>query len=118
MENISKPPPIASHSDPSSSGLGNRSLSPRTRVLVACSLVGPLLWTATYLIEGVTRPGYDAWQQPISTLSLGPGGSLQQVNFVVFGILTVLSAFGWYRVLLPGRAALGFPCSKSSLASV
>jgi uncharacterized membrane protein len=108
MKNISEPPPIASRS-----GLGNRSLSPRTRVLVACSLVGPLLWTATYLIEGVTRPGYDAWQQPISALSLGPGGWVQQVNFVVFGVLTVLSAFGWYRILGSCRAAIGFPLFQS-----
>jgi hypothetical protein len=25
-----------------------------------------------YLIEGVTRPGYSAWQQTISSLSFGP----------------------------------------------
>jgi uncharacterized membrane protein len=34
---------------------------------------------------------------------------VQQANFVVFGVLTLLSAFGWYRVLRPGRACIGFP---------
>ncbi len=34
---------------------------------------------------------------------------MQQVNFVVFGVLLVLSAVGWYRVLAPGRGAIWFP---------
>jgi hypothetical protein len=76
---------------------------------VSCGGIGALLFTATYLLEGVTRPGYDAWQQPISALRLGLGGWVQRVNFVVFGVLLVLSAVGWYRVLLPERGAIWFP---------
>ena len=68
-----------------------------------------LLFTLTYLIEGVTRTGYDAWQQAISLLSLGPGGFVQQVNFVIFGILMLCSAFGWRTVLKGGRAETWFP---------
>lgn len=34
---------------------------------------------------------------------------MQQVNFVVFGVLLVLSAVGWYRVLTPARGAFWFP---------
>jgi hypothetical membrane protein len=60
-------------------------------------------------VEGFTQPGYDAWQQPISALSLGPGGWVQQVNFVVFGVLMLLSAAGWYRFLTPERGAIWFP---------
>ncbi|MGO8948731.1 MAG: DUF998 domain-containing protein [Ktedonobacterales bacterium] len=63
----------------------------------------------TYLIEGFTRPGYDAWLQPISSLSLGPGGWVQQVNFIVYGVLLLLSSVGWYRFLPPGRGAIWFP---------
>jgi hypothetical protein len=70
--------------------------------------VGAFLFTASYLLEGVTRPGYDAWQQPISALSLGPGGWMQQANFVVFGVLLALSALGWYRLLTPAPAAPWF----------
>jgi hypothetical protein len=32
---------------------------------------GSSIFAATYLIEGVTRPGYNTWQQLISALSLG-----------------------------------------------
>ncbi|HEX6543881.1 MAG TPA: DUF998 domain-containing protein [Ktedonobacterales bacterium] len=60
-------------------------------------------------MEGITRPDYDAWIQPMSALSLGPGGWVQQVNFAVYGVLLVLSAVGWYRVLTPSRGAIWFP---------
>ncbi len=113
MENISEPTPIAGQSGTSSSGLEKGLLSPLTFGLVGCSAIGAFLFTGTYLIEGITRPGYDAWQQAISTLSLGPGGWVQQVNFVFFGLLTLLSVFGWYRLLTPGRASIWFPLFQS-----
>jgi hypothetical protein len=113
MGNSSEPLWRGSQSDLSPSGLGNGFLSPLTLGLVSCGGVGALLFTVTYLIEGITRPGYDAWQQPISALSLGPGGWVQQVNFVVFGILLVFSAVGWLRLLTPGRASIGFPLFQS-----
>ena len=108
MEHIAEPSSRADQSDmPSSWEKGLR--SPLTFGLVSCGAVGAFLFTVTYLIEGVTRPGYDAGTQPISALSLGPGGWVQQVNFVVFGVLMVLSAVGWYRFLTPGRGAIWFP---------
>lgn len=91
------------------SGLDGAVLSSATLLLVSCSVVGSLLFTLTYLVEGITRPGYDAWQQANSLLSLGPGGWVQQVNFVVFGVLMLCSAFGWRKVLKGGRAATWFP---------
>lgn len=109
MEHLSEPSPIANRSDTSPSGLGDRSLSPLALGLVCCGGVGALLFTATYVVEGLTRLGYDWTQQPISALSLGQGGWVQQVNFVVFGLLLMLSAVGWYQVLTPGRAAIAFP---------
>jgi hypothetical protein len=73
-----------------------------------CGGVGAVLFTAIYLLEGISRPGYAAWRQPISALSLGPGGSLQQASFILFGVLLVLAAVGWYRFLMPGRGAIWF----------
>lgn len=109
MQNNAFATPLAGQAESPSSGLVKSSRSPLTLGLVSCGGVGAFLFTATYLLEGATRPGYSAWQQPISALSLGPGGWVQQVNFVVFGILTLLSAVGWYRFLSPGRAAIWFP---------
>src|SRR5260370_22405467 len=59
-------------------------LSPRTLFLIGCGVFGGVLFTVAYLIEGVTRPSYDAVQYAMSVLSLGPGGWVQQVNFVIF----------------------------------
>jgi len=70
--------------------------------LLICGTLGPLLFDAVYLIEGATRPGYDGWQQAISTLSLGPGGWLQQANFIGLGVLTVAVAIVWRRILKGG----------------
>jgi hypothetical protein len=33
-----------------------------TRVLLACGVIGPLLFIIMFLIEGATRPGYSAWR--------------------------------------------------------
>lgn len=109
MELRSESTSIANRSDRSSAGLGKSLQSPLTFGLMLGGGVGAVLFTATYLLEGAMRPGYDAWQQPISALSLGPGGWIEQVNFIVFGVLLVLSAVGWYRFLMSGRAALWFP---------
>jgi len=64
-------------------------------------------------LEGATRAGYRALAQPISALSLGPGGWVQQLNFIVFGVLVCLSAAGWRAALAPGRGALAFPVLRA-----
>jgi len=71
--------------------------------------VGGLVFTGVYLAEGATRAGYRALAQPISALSLGPGGWAQQLNFIVFGVLVCASAAGWRTALAHGRGAVAFP---------
>lgn len=83
---------------------------PRVLLLwLTFGLAGAVLFTIIYLIEGVLRPGYSAWQQAISALSLGPGGWIQQANFVVFGICTLCMAFAWRKVLKGSVYALVYP---------
>jgi hypothetical protein len=48
--------------------------TPLALVLVTTGAAWSFLFLAVYLLEGATHPGYDAWTQPVSTLSLGPGG--------------------------------------------
>src|SRR6516225_7889212 len=90
-------------------GLDGGALSVRAWLLLAAGTAGGLAFTGVYLAEGATRAGYRALAQPISALSLGPGGWVQQLNFIVFGVLVCLSAAGWRAVLAPGRGALAFP---------
>src|SRR5260221_477703 len=76
---------------------------------LSCGTIGSVLFTITYLIEGVTHPDYSAWQQAISALSLGPGGWVQQINFVVFGVIVVFTAFAWRKFLKGGVGATWYP---------
>jgi hypothetical protein len=108
MAHLSEPTSIARQSDLSSSSLGKGLQSPRTFGLMLSGGVGAVLFTTIYLLAGITRSGYDAWQQPISALSLGPGGWVEQVNFIGYGLLLVISAAGWYWFLRPAKAAFWF----------
>ena len=94
---------------PRRAGLDGGALSVRAWLLLAAGTAGGLVFAGVYLAEGATRAGYRALAQPISALSLGPGGWVQQLNFIVFGVLVCLSAAGWRAALAPGRGAVAFP---------
>jgi hypothetical protein len=92
-------------------------ISPLALFLIGCGAFGGVLFAVTYLIEGATRPGYDAMQYAISVLSLGPGGWVQQVNFVVFGALALVSAIGWRMALTPGIGRVWYPLLKAIIGA-
>ena len=94
-------------------GLNSGALSVRAWLLLAAGTAGGLVFTGVYLAEGATRAGYRALAQPVSALSLGPGGWAQQLNFIIFGLLVCLSAAGWRAALAPGRGALAFPVLRA-----
>src|SRR5262249_18277648 len=71
----------------------------RLRLWLTYGVTGTVLFPIIYLIEGATRPGYNAWQQAISTLSLGPGGWLQQANFIMCGLSVLWLACVWRQIL-------------------
>jgi len=69
----------------------------RTRLLLAIGVVAPPLFAVALLIEGFARPGYSSWRDMGSVLSVGPGGWQQIVNFIVCGLLIMVSAVGLAR---------------------
>lgn len=79
------------------------------RLLITGGAIGPLLFTMVYLIEGATRPGYDAWRQAASALSLSEQGWMQIVNFIVCGLLILGFAVGLRQTLRGGRGATWGP---------
>ena len=93
-------------------GLAGGALSVWAWLLLAAGTAGGLVFTGVYLAEGATRAGYRALAQPISALSLGPGGWVQQLNFIIFGVLVCASAAGWRAALAPGRGAVVFPALR------
>jgi hypothetical protein len=77
-----------------------------TQLLLACGVLAPCLFTAVYLIEGATRPGYDPWLHAVGNLSLSDQGWLQVVNFIVSGLLIIGFATGLRQTLCSGEGAL------------
>jgi hypothetical protein len=80
-----------------------------TMLLIACGAIGPLLFIVVLLIEGATRPGYSAWHNYGSSLSLGPGGWMQIANFIVCGLLTLCFAIGLRQVFRTGKSSVWGP---------
>ncbi len=80
-----------------------------TRLLIAGGAIGPLLFVIVLLIEGATRPGYSAWHNYGSSLSLGDQGWMQITNFIVCGLLTIGFAIGLRRVFRTGRSSVWGP---------
>jgi hypothetical protein len=78
-------------------------------ILLVIGVVTSLAFNLTYLVDGWVRPGYDWIAQPMSALSLGPGGAVQVTNFLVFGIAGVVTAFAWRPTLAPGLGAVWYP---------
>jgi Protein of unknown function (DUF998) len=79
------------------------------RLLLACGVVGPVLFNVTYLIEGATRPGYNSLRLTVSALESGPLGWIQVANFIVFGLLIGCFAVGLRKALVRGFGATLLP---------
>ena len=81
--------------------------SDRRRLWVAVLASGAFLVAG--LVGGALRPGYDAWHQSISALSLGPGGWMQDGLFLFLGCALVSTVPVWRRILTNGIGARGYP---------
>src|SRR5438270_12739199 len=80
-----------------------------TRFLIAGGAIGPLLFMIALLIEGATRPGYSAWHNYGSSLSLSDQGWMQIVNFLVCGLLSLCFAVGLRQVFRQGKGSTWGP---------
>lgn len=89
------------------------SISPTLLRWLTLGTVGSIFFTLVYTVEGMTRPGYSPWRQAISALSLGPGGWVQQVNFIIFGVISVLTAIAWRKFLSGGPGAVWYPIFRT-----
>jgi hypothetical membrane protein len=67
------------------------------RLLLTLGAAGPVIFVAAYLVNGGAQPGYNAWHDTISTLSLAHHGWIQVANFMLYGVLTLCFAEGLRR---------------------
>lgn len=80
-----------------------------TRLQLWAGTIGPLFFVVVLLIEGATRPGYNAWHSFGSSLSLGSQGWMQIANFLICGVLMLGFAFGLRQALHTGKGAVWGP---------
>jgi hypothetical protein len=80
-----------------------------TNLLISGGVIGPLLFIVVFLIEGATRPGYNAWRTDVSYLALSNQGWEQIANFLVCGSLCIAFAVGLQRIWRTGRASVWGP---------
>lgn len=81
-----------------------------TAALAAAGIVGPILFTVTFVVQGLFRlDEYSPVAESVSALEAGPGGWVQQVNFVVFGLLTIAFAVGLHLGVRPSRVGIVGP---------
>ena len=73
-------------------------------------IAGPVLFTLGFLAQEQLRRGeYDPVSEVVSALEAGSHGWIQQVNFVVLGVLTMIFAVGLHRGLAHSRAGIVGP---------
>ena len=73
-------------------------------------IIGPVLFTATYMAQEFFRQDeYSPIAEPVSALEAGPNAWVQQANFVVFGLLTLVFAVGVHRGVRPSRGGVVGP---------
>jgi hypothetical protein len=82
---------------------------PRLRRRLWIGLAGGVTSLAVTSVQGLVRRDFDPWHQAISALSLGPGGWLQVLNLVAFGIVVLTTVAPWRTILAGGRGAAAFP---------
>lgn len=80
-----------------------------TEFLMGCGVIGPLLFVVVSLIEGATRPGYNAWRTDVSYLALSNQGWEQIANFLICGSLCIAFAVGLRRIWRTGRGSVWGP---------
>src|SRR5262245_46047417 len=66
------------------------------RWLALAGVVGPILFVLGFTLAGFLRPGYSPISQAVSDLGVGPNAWLQNANFVLFGLLLITFASGFY----------------------
>jgi hypothetical membrane protein len=70
----------------------------RIPALAWAGIVGPVLFTVAFLAQdALRRDEFSPVAEPVSALEVGPKRWVQQVNFLVFGLLTMAHAIGLHR---------------------
>src|SRR5215472_5280988 len=76
------------------------------KFLLRCGMLAGPFYLAVGLTQALLRDGFDLSRHPLSLLANGRGGWVQTANFVVTGLMVLLAAVGFGRVLGPKSRAV------------
>ena len=71
--------------------------------LAAAGIAGPIIFGVVGLVQSVLRQDHNLVAHPISALAAGPSGWVQNVNFLLFGLLMIAYAVGLHLGVRPSR---------------
>lgn len=66
----------------------------RLKFYAICGIIAPIIFWVMVIIESILRPGYSQYYNFVSDLGVGPLAIIQNINFIIFGILTISLAIG------------------------
>jgi hypothetical membrane protein len=67
------------------------------RALAFAGIIGPVIFTATVILQSLRHSAYSDVALPISALAAFPSGWIQNVNFVVLGVFMAACAIGLHK---------------------
>jgi hypothetical membrane protein len=76
---------------------------PVIATLAAAGIAGPIIFGVVGLVQSVLRQDHNLVAHPISALAAGPSGWVQNVNFLLFGLLMIAYAVGLHLGVRPSR---------------
>lgn len=71
----------------------------KTKLSLMCGALAGPLFTLAWFLQGLNRADYDPLRHPISSLSIGASGWIQNMSFIITGLLTLALASGLRRAL-------------------
>lgn len=78
-------------------------INKQQRFFALCGICAPILFTILVIIESIIRPGYSQTYNFVSDLGVGPYAIIQNINFFIFGILSIGFALGLREALPSGK---------------
>ena len=84
-------------------GLEHRSV---IAALATAGIAGPFIFAVVALVHSLLRPDHSLLRHPVSALAAGPSGWVQNVNFLLFGLLMIAYAMGLHLGVRPTRWGL------------
>lgn len=78
----------------------------KQRFYAYCGIMAPLLFTVLVVVASLLRPGYSQSYNFISDLGVGPYAFIQNLNFIIFGFLSLCLGLGLREGLpkTPGKS--------------